>query len=107
MQAFMIYVAGFYGNLGNYKSFGDTKIIPDVSVESLEKLLKASVAYKQDPGTMDALWAKIAPRISSLTPRQTQLGLGDKVSACVHWSILNHVLFLFCNMIHCILFYRA
>lgn len=26
----MIYAAAFYGNLGNYKSFGDTKFIPDL-----------------------------------------------------------------------------
>lgn len=30
-QSFMVYVAAFYGNLGNYKSFGDTKFIPAVS----------------------------------------------------------------------------
>lgn len=26
----MIYAAAFYGNLGNYKSFGDTKFVPDL-----------------------------------------------------------------------------
>ena len=30
-QDFIIYVAAFYGNLGNYKSFGDTKFIPALS----------------------------------------------------------------------------
>lgn len=30
LQAFLIYVAGFYSNMGNYKSFGDTKFVPNV-----------------------------------------------------------------------------
>lgn len=29
-QGFLIYAAAFYGNMGNYKSFGDTKFIPNV-----------------------------------------------------------------------------
>lgn len=30
LQNFLIYTAAFYGNLGNYKSFGDTKFVPDL-----------------------------------------------------------------------------
>ena len=30
LQNFLIYAAAFYGNLGNYKSFGDTKFVPDL-----------------------------------------------------------------------------
>lgn len=29
-QALLVYVAGFYCNMGNYKSFGDTKFVPNV-----------------------------------------------------------------------------
>lgn len=35
LQNFLIYAAAFYGNLGNYKSFGDTKFIPDLPKVSL------------------------------------------------------------------------
>ena len=31
LQSFLIYAAGLYGNMGNYKSFGDTKFIPNVT----------------------------------------------------------------------------
>lgn len=31
LQAFLIYAAGFYSNMGNYKSFGDTKFVPNVA----------------------------------------------------------------------------
>ena len=33
--AFMIYAAAFYANMGNYKSFGDTKFIPNCPPVSL------------------------------------------------------------------------
>ena len=26
----MIFAAGFYSNMGNYKSFGDTKFVPNL-----------------------------------------------------------------------------
>ena len=35
LQNFLIYAAAFYGNVGNYKSFGDTKFVPDLPKVSL------------------------------------------------------------------------
>jgi len=30
-KAFLFYSAAFFNNMGNYKSFGDTKFVPDIS----------------------------------------------------------------------------
>ncbi|XP_053304356.1 dipeptidyl peptidase 3 [Spea bombifrons] len=77
-QALLVYSAGFFANMGNYKSFGDTKFVPNVAKEKFEKLLHASEAYATDPEGMDLLWKDIGDRMYSLEARERQLGLGDQ-----------------------------
>uniref|UniRef100_A0A8C9TQ51 Dipeptidyl peptidase 3 n=1 Tax=Scleropages formosus TaxID=113540 RepID=A0A8C9TQ51_SCLFO len=77
-QAFLVYAAGLYANMGNYKSFGDTKFVPNLSKEKLKALLWQSQAFKDSPTEMEALWNSSADLIYSLEDRQKQLGLGDK-----------------------------
>ena len=42
---FIAYVAGVYGNMSNYHSFGDMKFIPDVSRASFKKILESNPLY--------------------------------------------------------------
>ncbi|XP_059174318.1 dipeptidyl peptidase 3-like isoform X2 [Physella acuta] len=78
VEAFFIYAAAFYNNMGNYKSFGDTKIVPEVDKTKLEALIKASKAYQQDPATVQRLWDDVKDRMYSLEGKQKELGLGEK-----------------------------
>ncbi|XP_054907586.1 dipeptidyl peptidase 3 [Poeciliopsis prolifica] len=77
-QAFLVYAAGVYANMGNYKSFGDTKFIPNLPKDKLEALVRASQAFQENPAEMEALWGSSSGLIYSLENRQKQLGLGDK-----------------------------
>ncbi|XP_064621845.1 dipeptidyl peptidase 3-like isoform X2 [Lineus longissimus] len=77
-QALLIYAAGFYANMGNYKSFGDTKFIPDIPQDKFEALLKASAAYKADPEHIMKLWDAVGVPMFELNERNKQLGLGKK-----------------------------
>ncbi|XP_036379034.1 dipeptidyl peptidase 3 isoform X1 [Megalops cyprinoides] len=77
-QAFLVYAAGLYANMGNYKSFGDTKFIPNLPQEKLKALVWQSQAFQLNPTEMEALWNSCAHLIYSLAERQKQLGLGDK-----------------------------
>ncbi|XP_043996137.1 dipeptidyl peptidase 3 [Gambusia affinis] len=77
-QAFLVYAAGVYANMGNYKSFGDTKFIPNLPKDKLEALVRASQAFQENPTEMEALWGISSCLIYSLEDRQKQLGLGDK-----------------------------
>ncbi|XP_053298335.1 dipeptidyl peptidase 3 [Pleuronectes platessa] len=77
-QAFLVYAAGLYANMGNYKSFGDTKFIPNLPKDKLKALVKASQAFQEQPTEMEALWNSCSCLLYSLEDRQKQLGLGDK-----------------------------
>uniref|UniRef100_A0AAQ5ZH93 Dipeptidyl peptidase 3 n=1 Tax=Amphiprion ocellaris TaxID=80972 RepID=A0AAQ5ZH93_AMPOC len=77
-QAFLVYAAGLYANMGNYKSFGDTKFIPNLPKDKLKALVWASQAFQEQPSEMEALWDSCSGLLYSLEDRQKQLGLGDK-----------------------------
>lgn len=78
VEALMIYAAAFYSNMGNYKSFGDSKFIPNLPKAKFESVVLGSVAGKTDPAGMKALWDAVSDRMFSLEDRQRELGLGDK-----------------------------
>ncbi|XP_073951083.1 dipeptidyl peptidase 3 isoform X2 [Choristoneura fumiferana] len=77
-QAFLVYAGGLFANSGNYKGFGDTKFIPNLSKESFEVIVKASKAYENDNLHITKLWQNTQNAIYSLAPRLTSLGLSDK-----------------------------
>ncbi|KAK2882104.1 dipeptidyl peptidase 3 [Channa argus] len=77
-KAFLVYAAGLYANMGNYKSFGDTKFIPNLPKDKLKALVYASQAFQEQPVEMEALWDSCSYLLFSLEDRQKQLGLGDK-----------------------------
>uniref|UniRef100_A0A8C5CR07 Dipeptidyl peptidase 3 n=1 Tax=Gadus morhua TaxID=8049 RepID=A0A8C5CR07_GADMO len=74
-QAFLVYAAGLYANMGNYKSFGDTKFIPNLPKVRVLLLLKTNL---RQPGEMEALWDSCSSALFSLEGKQKQLGLGSK-----------------------------
>jgi dipeptidyl-peptidase-3 len=76
--AYMVYCSGIYANMGNYKGFGDSKIIPNLPVEQFEALVKASASYAANPESFGALWDSLRCSMYVLTDRQKQLGLGSK-----------------------------
>eukprot|EP00931_Biecheleriopsis_adriatica_P029224 TRINITY_DN17381_c0_g1_i1.p1 TRINITY_DN17381_c0_g1~~TRINITY_DN17381_c0_g1_i1.p1 ORF type:complete len:737 (+),score=131.69 TRINITY_DN17381_c0_g1_i1:84-2294(+) len=79
----LMYVAAFYGNLGNYKSFGDTKFIPMLPADRMQLLLSASSA---DRDKIDSLWQECSERMYSLPERQRQMGLGKDKGISTYFS---------------------
>ncbi|ELT96112.1 hypothetical protein CAPTEDRAFT_110850, partial [Capitella teleta] len=77
-QAFVVYASAFLSNMGNYKSFGDTKFIPNVNADKLKALILASEAAKSDKVAIEDLWSRVGAMIFDLTPRLQKLGFGQK-----------------------------
>ncbi|XP_071490506.1 dipeptidyl peptidase 3-like [Diadema antillarum] len=77
-QSFMTYAAAFYSNMGNYKSFGDTKFIPELAEARFEAVVQASKAYEANPKGVQQQWDQVKAAMYSLEKREQQLGLGDE-----------------------------
>jgi len=77
-DAVLLYAASFFGNMGNYKSFGDTKIVPQVPKEKLKQIIWASEAFKRNSVLLEPLWGDCCDQIYSLKSRYRELGLPKK-----------------------------
>ena len=55
----MSYSAAVFQNCGNYKSFGDTKFVPELEEEKLRNLIFSSKAYEQHKTEVENLWQAI------------------------------------------------
>ncbi|XP_059565979.1 dipeptidyl peptidase 3 isoform X2 [Myotis daubentonii] len=77
-QAFLVYAAGVYSNMGNYKSFGDTKFVPNLPKEKLERVILGSEAAQQHPAAVRGLWQACGELMFSLERRLRHLGLGKE-----------------------------
>jgi len=79
----IIYAAAFYGNMGNYKSFGDTKFVPALPAQRFRLLLHSSKARKD---SVEALWDECCLRMYSLPPRHRQMGIGAENGISTYFS---------------------
>lgn len=65
--------------MGNYKGFGDSKIIPNLSMEKFENFLFASVAFNENSDLKNQ-WNRIKNLVYDLSPQKCHLGLAGKGS---------------------------
>lgn len=96
----MMYFAAFLGNIGNYKSFGDTKIIPECEPKVLQAVLTEAARLSQGDAKIEVvtdgcgtqgtairpIGRKLLEAIYSLTPRRRQLGIGEKEGISTYFS---------------------
>jgi len=77
-QAFIVYCSGVFTNMGNYKGFGDFKIVPDLTPEKFLAIVRASKAYKDNPEPIMKMYDSIKDNLFLLNDQTKQLGLGAK-----------------------------
>ena len=64
--------------MGNYKGFGDSKILPNLTSSAFGSIVKASRAFKDEEKTVSGLWDDVSGPMFALSDREKQLGLGEK-----------------------------
>lgn len=57
---------------------GDSKIIPNLDVDTFDVIVKSSHVFKSEPGVIGKLWVKCKGPIYNLTDRTKCIGLKDK-----------------------------
>ena len=83
---FVVYSATFFSNMGNYKSFGDTKFIPSISADVFHTIVKATAAYAADSAAIDTMWESCSRRLYALEARDKTLGLGEDSGISTYYS---------------------
>ncbi|KAL1512766.1 hypothetical protein ABEB36_002298 [Hypothenemus hampei] len=75
VKALCVYAAGVFANAGNYKGFGDTKIIPNFeNAGRFEELLSIVPCWSE----LEPIWNGIKNSIFDLSPGKTCLGFSPQ-----------------------------
>ena len=82
----IIYVSKFFANSGNYTSFGHKKVIPKLSKEKLEEILKTSDKYESN---IKPVWEKYKDLIYNNEKEFQSINLEEKGGKSSYY--LNHV----------------
>ena len=74
---FFAFCSLFFSNMGNYMSFGDSKIIPSVAPAVFRRIVRTSTACKEDPVTVGGLLSVCMDRLYDTAAGVLNLGLFD------------------------------
>ncbi|XP_055371827.1 dipeptidyl peptidase 3 isoform X2 [Condylostylus longicornis] len=82
--AFLVYACGFFANSGNYKGFGDSKIIPNLPKDKFQKILENSKVYNEDL-QLQKVAKQILEQIFELNDNNETLGFSPN-GVTTYWS---------------------
>lgn len=58
-QQLLAYSAAVFNNCGNFKSFGDTKFVPELPLEKFNAIVRSSYAYQTHARVIDSILSRI------------------------------------------------
>jgi len=79
-----VYLSHVFTNMGNYKSFGDSKFVPALPKDDLEALLRQSPVWASH---LQGLWAQVGEAVYSTADREQQLGFGPTDGISTYYSL--------------------
>lgn len=78
---FKAFASGVYSNAGNYRSFGDSKILPEISRDKFETVLNVVGSER-----IDRIWAKIGDLVYKDSADCMSLNFADKGGVSSYYS---------------------
>ena len=77
----MAYASGVYGNMGNYRSFGDTKFIPELTKEKFDAIVALA-----NNDIASNIWSKIGDLVYNNNSPYHQINFPDKQGVTGYYS---------------------
>jgi len=81
-----VYAAAVFQNCGNFKSFGDTKFVPQLHPDKFKAAAKGCSAYKTHQGVIDTILDKIFPEIYKESDPHGHIGFKDDNGVSSYYS---------------------
>lgn len=82
----IVYIAAFFQNCGNYKSFGDTKFVPEVSKEKFVAWIRATKAYSLESARFEEILDSALLEIYEHRPPYYEIAFSDNGGASSYYS---------------------
>ncbi|CAG2119537.1 unnamed protein product, partial [Medioppia subpectinata] len=77
-RALLVYLSAFLSNMGNYRSFGDSKFIPDLSANKMDAFVRNSTAFRNNQKELEFIWTNVKQRMFSLEKNELSLAFAPE-----------------------------
>ena len=75
---FMAYSSAVFNNCGNFRSFGDSKFVPELDQATFEKIFRAQATYQTHQAVLDDIWNRISYEVYTEAEPHKMIGFVDK-----------------------------
>ena len=83
---FMAYSSAVFNNCGNFRSFGDTKFVPELAQESFVNICKSSAAYASHGRVIDDILERILREVYTEEDPHQRIAFPDKGGVSSYYS---------------------
>lgn len=82
----LAYTSAVFSNCGNYRAFGDTKFVPELSPDKFKTIIKSSESYNSYKDIIDRIIDKTEKEIFTETDPFYQIGFRDNNGTTSYYS---------------------
>jgi len=82
----MAYASAVFNNCGNFRSFGDTKFVPELDSAAFRKIFESSLAYTTHRAVIEDIWGRIEREVYTEEEPHQSIGFPDKNGVTSYYS---------------------